>query len=205
MASCEYGLANAGGWRDYVGLVEWAYVTSRDVLAHALPRRWSHVQSVADEAQRIAGVVNADRDILAAAALLHDVGYAPDIAVTGFHPLDGARYLAGLGVDHRVCCLVARHSCAIREAEMRGLRAEVEQFADEATRTRDALWYCDMVTGPDGERVVFQERLEEIQRRYGPNDLVSRFIRSAQPELAAAVERTSERMLAARIDQASCG
>jgi HD superfamily phosphodiesterase len=187
-----------------VGLVEWAYVTSREVLAHALPRRWSHVQSVADEAQRIAGIVNDDGDVLAAAALLHDVGYGPDIAVTGFHPLDGARYLAGLGVDHRLCCLVARHSCAIREAEMRGLRAEVEQFEDEATLTRDALWYCDMVTGPNGERVLLQGRLDEIQRRYGPDDLVSRFIRSAQPELAAAVERTGERMLAVGVDQASC-
>jgi HD superfamily phosphodiesterase len=32
-------------------------------------------------------------DLLEAAAWLHDIGYSPEIAVSGFHPLDGARYL----------------------------------------------------------------------------------------------------------------
>ncbi len=30
---------------------------------------------------------------LVAAAYLHDIGYAPELAITGFHPLDGARHL----------------------------------------------------------------------------------------------------------------
>ena len=54
------------------------------------------------------------------AAWLHDVGYAPEVADTGFHPLDGARYLAGLETDERVVNLVGRHSYAILEAEFRG-------------------------------------------------------------------------------------
>jgi hypothetical protein len=188
-----------------VDLVEWACEISRARLAVELPRRWDHVRSVADEARRIARITGSDGEMLVAAAILHDVGYAPDLATTGFHPLDGARYLTGLGADRRLCCLVARHSCAIREAEMRGLRAEVEQFDDEGSPTRDALWYCDMVTDPDGERLRFQDRVAEIQHRYGPDNLVSRFIRSAQPELAAAVERTRERMRAAGIEQTHTG
>ena len=36
-------------------------------------------------------------DVLVSAARLHDIGYAPDVMATGFHPLDGVRYLAGLG------------------------------------------------------------------------------------------------------------
>lgn len=187
------------------GLVEWAYETSRAQLAEELPRRWDHVRSVAAEAQRIAGVTGGDGELLVAAAILHDVGYASGIATTGFHPLDAARYLAGIDVDHRLCCLVARHSCAIREAHMRGLQADVERFEDEATPTRDALWYCDMVTGPGGERVQFHDRVAEIQRRYGPDDLVSRFIRAAEPELAGAVERTRARMQAAEIDATGGG
>ena len=40
-------------------------------------------------------------ELLVAAAVLHDVGYAPTVALTGFHPLDDARYLAGLGASDR--------------------------------------------------------------------------------------------------------
>ena len=147
-----------------MGLVDWAYTTSRSRLADVLPRRWSHVQSVADEAQRIAVIAGDDAELLVAAAVLHDVGYAPSVATTRFHPLDGARYLAEVGASRRLCCLVARHSCAIREAEMRGLAHDVEQFEDDASPLRDALWYCDMVTGPNGERLQFQDRISEIQQ-----------------------------------------
>ena len=62
-----------------------------------------------------------------------------------------------------------------------------------------------MVSGPVGQRVRFQDRIAEIQSRYGHTDLVSRFIRAAQAELSAAVDRTIERMAAAGIDQAKYG
>ena len=188
-----------------VELSEWAYETSRAHLADALPRRWAHVQSVAEEARRIAVVAGDDADLLISAAVLHDVGYGPAIATSGFHPLDGARYLATIGASVRLCNLVARHSFAMREAEMRGLAGEIEAFEDEDTPARDALWYCDMVTSPDGQRVRFLDRIVEIQDRYGPDSLVSRFIRAAQVELGAAVERTIERMRAAGVDQAKYG
>ena len=85
---------------------------------------------------------------------------------------------------------------------MRGLGVDVAGFDDESTPTRDALWYCDMVTGPTGARVRFEARIAEIQERYGPADLVSHFIRGAQPELGGAVGRTTDRMAAAGIGQA---
>jgi len=34
---------------------------------------------------------------LEAAAWLHDIGYAPDLVVSGFHPLDGRASFAGRG------------------------------------------------------------------------------------------------------------
>ena len=63
--------------------------------------------------------------ILVAAAWLHDIGYAPELVETGFHPLDGARYLRRAGVDGQVVSLVAYHSCAQIEAEVRGLGDEL--------------------------------------------------------------------------------
>ena len=53
---------------------------------------------------------------------MHDVGYAPDLAVTGLHQLDGARYLRdSQHAGTMLCRLVAHHSCAIVEAGERGL------------------------------------------------------------------------------------
>lgn len=176
-------------------LVAWASETSRAQLEQTFPRRWAHVQSVASEARRIASIVGDDEELLVAACLLHDVGYAPDLAQTGLHALDGARFLQRLGAPRRLTCLVARHSCAMLEAEMRGLDADLAGFADELTPTRDALWYCDMVTGPDGRRVRFEDRVAEIRERYGEAALVARFIvRAASGELGAAIERTIKRM-----------
>jgi hypothetical protein len=155
---------------------------------------------VAEQARTVAPLfARADRELLEAAALLHDVGYAPVIAHTGFHPLDGARYLQDEGVERRLCALVAHHSFAYCEAELRGLSAELCEWVDEQTPLRDALWWADMTTSPDGRPVTFDERIKEIQDRYGPQDLVTFFIRQAEPELRGAVERTHERLRAAGI------
>src|SRR5690349_3632276 len=90
-------------------------------MAQRLPRRWKHAQAVAARADDVAIVAPVDGDVLVAAAWLHDVGYAPAIARTGFHPLDGARYLRDLSVDEQLCGLVAYHSGAAIEARLRGL------------------------------------------------------------------------------------
>ena len=66
------------------------------MLAAELPRRWRHVRSVARRARWAAKQLSLS-DALVAAAWLHDIGYAPDLVETGFHPLDGARYLRRWG------------------------------------------------------------------------------------------------------------
>jgi HD superfamily phosphodiesterase len=91
------------------------------LLQDPLARRWAHVQGVAARARSLAPVLGADADLLEAAAWLHDTGYAPDLAATGLHALDGARYLRDAQhADAMLCRLVAHHSCAIVEAEERG-------------------------------------------------------------------------------------
>ncbi|MEU5161786.1 HD domain-containing protein [Streptomyces sp. NPDC020875] len=106
-------------------LTQWAYALSESMLSPTLPRRWAHSLGVAERARSLAPVLGGDAALLEAAAVLHDIGYAPAIAATGFHPLDGARFLRHEeGADERVVCLVAHHSCAVLEAEERGLRDE---------------------------------------------------------------------------------
>lgn len=152
-------------------------------LAQALPRRWRHVQSVARRAKWTAKVLSLPDDLVAA-GWLHDIGYSPDLVETGFHPLDGARYLRRAGVDSQVVSLVAYHSRAQIEAEVRGLGAELtSEFSPADPLLTDALLYCDMTTGPDGDYVHPAARLAEIRRRYGPDHEVTRFIESAAPEI----------------------
>jgi HD superfamily phosphodiesterase len=135
-----------------------------------------------------------DADALAVAAILHDIGYAPSIAKTGFHPLDGARWLRDQQWDKRIVNLVANHSCACMEADERGLRAELEEFPNEDTLVTDALLYCDMTTGPDGQDFDVEERLSEIESRYGPEHLVYRFISRAKPSLIGAVRKIEQEL-----------
>ncbi|MEU7909433.1 HD domain-containing protein [Actinoplanes sp. NPDC049118] len=177
-----------------MSLVAWAYQTSEQKLAAALPRRWSHVQGVALKAQSLAAVVGDDAPLLEAAAVLHDIGYAPDLVRTGFHPLDGAYFLQSIDAPARLVHLVAHHSCAIREARLRGLEDQLASFTDEEGPVRDALWLCDLTTTPDGEPTEFASRVAEIKERYGPDDLVTTFITSAEQDLGAAISRTYDRL-----------
>jgi hypothetical protein len=142
---------------------------------------WRHPLALSDEA-------------LVAAAWLHDIGYAPEVTDTGFHPLDGARYLVGLGIAERVVNLVARHSYAILEAEFRGFGPRLAVFPDEGGMSRDALWCCDLTTSPDGEPISAGKRIAEIKQRYGYGHIVTRFITEGSSELLAAVERTESRL-----------
>jgi hypothetical protein len=184
-------------------LVAWAFELAGGRLAGVLPRRWAHVQGVARRASVVAPLFSVDDcELLVGAALLHDIGYAPELVSTGFHPLDGARYLRCVGGPDRLVSLVAHHSRAILEAELRGLSDELAEFEDEKTALRDALWWADMTTTPDGGKTTVADRVAEIESRYGPDNLVSRFIRRAWDELNAAVERTECRLEVAGIVQA---
>ena len=176
-------------------LASWAEHLSLALLQEPLPRRWAHVQGVAARARSLAPVLGADADLLEAAAWLHDIGYAPGLAGTGLHALDGARYLRDAQhADALLCRLVAHHSCAIIEAEERGL-ADVLGFEFEPGPyvLSSVLTFCDMTTSPDGEVVPVRRRLAEIHHRYGPGHLVSRSIHRATPMILHAVEHGHRR------------
>lgn len=184
----------------------WAHDLASGLLAESLPRRWRHVQGVGSRARSAESVTDDDGALLVAAGLLHDIGYAPDLADTGFHSIDGARYLCGIDAPPRLVALVAHHSCAAMEAELRGLSAELAEFHDEgSTPVRDALWWADMTTTPDGGLTTVADRVREIEQQYGPDDVVSCFVRWAWPELLSAVERTEARLAVAGADQEKYG
>jgi putative nucleotidyltransferase with HDIG domain len=171
--------------------VEEAKALAESKLAVPCPRRWRHVQSVARQAHRVADRLSLSQDVVVA-AWLHDIGYAPELVDTGFHPLDGARYLRRIGVPDRIVRLVAYHSNAIYEARVRGLEQELlAEFEPEESVTYDALVFCDLTTGPDGKTMSFEDRVCEVYERYSDGD-ISRALRMAEPTLKASVDRISQ-------------
>lgn len=164
-------------------------------LAEALPTRWSHVQAVAARAAELAEQLGLPESPLVCAAWLHDVGYAPALVGCGFHPIDGARFLRRHGWPDEVCDLVAHHSCAVVEAGRRDLGEVLRtEFVDRPGPERDALWMADATTGPDGTRLSLDQRVAEVVARYGPGTLVADCMLAIASELAAAADRTNERI-----------
>jgi len=166
---------------------------ARQMLASELPGRWQHVAATARQAARLAAAAGFG-PLAQTSAWLHDIGYAADLVQTGFHPIDGARFLRREGWEEDVVCLVAYHSCAVVEADARGLGEVLRsEFRDEPSDARDVLWAADATTGPTGELFTVEQRVAEVLARYGADHQVSRCMLIIQPELQAAVDRVSAR------------
>jgi putative nucleotidyltransferase with HDIG domain len=172
---------------------------AEDLARTLLPppaERWHHTAGVAARARRLAAVVDpADRDLLVAAAWLHDIGYAADLHDTGFHPLDGARYLDRMGWPQRLTSLVAHHSGARFVAEARGFGAAMAGYPVEISPVSDALTYADQTVGPYGRPYTVDQRMAEMLERHGPDSPQARVHRARAPYLTGVADRMGERTL----------
>lgn len=164
------------------GIIAWAAKQASTLIA-PLGDRWLHTKGVVERAQQVGGAFDEEYcALLIATAYVHDIGYAPELQVTGFHPLVGAYYLL-LHNQERLASLVAYHSEAQFEAQLRGLAAELNTIPHEHSAIADALTYCDMTTGPTGLYISFEERLEDIFQRYDEGHIVNQAIHQAVPSL----------------------
>ena len=59
-----------------------------------------------------------------------------------------------------------------------------------------ALTYCDFTTGPKGESLSLEERVQEIYTRYHEHSVEVQALREALPSLPLAVSHTQSRLLA---------
>lgn len=178
----------------------WARRTAEELLS-PLGRRWAHVVAVGAAAERIAPAFGPDGETLIAAAFLHDIGYAPELALTGFHPLDGGRFVRANG-EERLARLVAHHSGARLEAEMRGIEGYCDEFPFDDGPLDHAVTFCDLTTGPGGASVSLAQRVAEIQERYGPDAVTARAILASVPEFERACRLTQQRVAAQLINGA---
>jgi hypothetical protein len=124
---------------------------------------------------------------------VHDIGYAPGLATTGFHPLDGPQWLRGQGYE-RLACLMAHHSGARFEAQVKGFGDALDAFPQAHSLTADLLTYCDLTTDPDGVQITPWARLAEVRHRHGAESEVARGIDAAEAALIELVARTEQRI-----------
>jgi len=155
--------------------------------------RWLHVQCVAAVVEELAQLGPVGSAVLPA-AWLHDVGYAPELVMTGMHAIDGAMYLDRAGASPEVVSLVAFHTGAEYEADERGLIDSLAQFDPPQQDDLDLLILADLLSSPQGERVTVSERLDEILARYEHQHPVHRAITRSRPFLEDCAARAAKRV-----------
>ena len=165
-------------------------------LLQGLETRLSHSAAVAAQVDRVAHLVEREwRSDIKEAAWLHDVGYGPQLALTGLHPLDGARWLRDHGWPAATCRLVAWHTEPLEEARRYGLyRQLAAEFDRPPPLAAAALAWADLTSSPTGERWHAERRLADILRRYPSGSIVHEATRATLPVLRRAV-RTIEDLL----------
>jgi hypothetical protein len=152
--------------------------------------RLQHVRTAGFVASGLAVLFDPeDAELLVMAATLHDIGYSPRIAHTGFHPLDGGAFLRAEGYPERLASLVANHSLAVLSAD--GHRADelAEQFPREEGLLTDALAYADMHSSPAGRIIPVEQRLADIAARHADRGEATRAqkLRAAMVRVGAAL------------------
>ena len=161
--------------------------TDSDRLAHC-----RYAASIAEIAAEALGVT--DPQHLVAAAWLHDVGYLPTIARTGFHPLDGALYLASQGWPDDTVMLVAHHSHADLLAPYFDVEDHLAVLDHAGGDAEAVLTYADLRSGTTGMGALPDERIAEMRARHAENPSVPCEARELRYELLL---RTAARVSAA--------
>lgn len=148
-------------------LVAEAAALTKSLLADH-PRRLRHCKAAGRQAASVARRVpdGLDGEAVTAAALLHDIGYVRSIARTGFHPLDGALYLAAHDWPEQVVRLVAHHSHASLVAPYHGVQAHLALIAPLDDLAADVLTYADLTAGLDGRGSTVADRLADMRVRH---------------------------------------
>jgi putative nucleotidyltransferase with HDIG domain len=173
---------------------------ARDLVGRILeddPQRLQHCAGVAARAQALVSTVpQSAADTLVAAAWLHDIGYAPQLQDSGFHPLDGAVYLRREGWPAPVCDLVAHHSGSRFVARTRGLDDRLREFEFVEDALSDTLTVADNTTAPNGMVMTLDERIRDKLKRHGRASPNARANPERDDYIRAAARRVADRLAA---------
>ncbi len=160
------------------------------------PQRLQHILGVVALGRELASDLKASPETawrIDQVTLAHDIGYAEALRRTGYHPLDGAVFLAHRGAEEAQIHAVLHHSGAREGAKVLPAAwpfySGLPPFA--ATFLSDAVTYCDTQTSPQGARVTIAQRIAEVETRYGVDSPTGRAMRVMEPEFDAIHRRIS--------------
>jgi hypothetical protein len=157
-------------------------------LLRGVASRFAHSAMVAQQADRVGHLVGRRwGSAPTEAAWLHDVGYSRKLVSTGFHPLDGARWLRDHGWPIETCRLVAWHTAAEVEAQLRAMDENLGgEFEPPLPIAAAALTWSDLTSSATGERCTVDCRLADILRRSAADSVVYRATIASLPALREA-------------------
>ena len=167
-----------------------------DLAANALhqnPARLEHSKAASRLAGRAGELLGLDAGTLAAAGMLHDLGYAHRLHRTGFHPLDGATYLMRAGWPDLVVRLVAHHSHAAMLADAHGVAAHYTLIDPPPLQYADVIAWADLTSGLDGAGVSAGDRVADMRLRHADRTHVPGELRELRyAELLASAQRVEQ-------------
>ena len=133
-----------------------------------LESRYRHTIAVSQLMKQKAITLNLNPQTAEIIGLLHDIGYAKEYAITGFHPLDG--YNAIFESNPHVANQILRHTSTPEEAALRGI--ELPNVTEDVYAR--LLSYADCRVNAKGFIVTFEGRLKDIVDRYGESSLIGK-------------------------------
>ncbi|MFD1721369.1 HD domain-containing protein [Amnibacterium endophyticum] len=180
------------------GMVGRARLLSRELLRED-PQRMAHSAGVAHVVGRTAtALALPERDLLVAAAWLHDVGYASPAVRRRVHGVDDAVRAEAAGMPPLVVELVAHHSCAVLEARRAGVHDVLRRFAPPPAPLMDVLDHADAVVSKQGLPRTSTIRLWEAVHRHQDDRIRYEALLVALPARERAVRRVEARLAESR-------
>lgn len=164
--------------------------------------RLAHSAGVASQVDRVGYLLEGRwQPAITEAAWLHDVGYNDRVALTGFHPLDGARWVRDRGWPLETCRLVAWQDAAWVEGHLRGVDEVLEaEFEPPPALVVAGLTWANLTSSPAGGPWTVGHRLVDILRRYSADSIVHRATVAALPALWGPAREIESRIALGRED-----
>lgn len=163
--------------------------------------RFNHILGVVEEMESLIYYANLEqiyKDELIKTAYLHDIGYSIKLVRTGYEPLDGAMYCLDQQYGSDIVAAIMFHSGSYESVkrnfpDLLSIYGKYNGLLTERAKLYiDLITYCDLHRSSTGEPVTYEERMKEIEHRYGYNHNLTLTMKSNELFHKATFERVKK-------------